>query len=60
MVTIQEVEKELWSINQVGSSMKTFYNIKRIQTDWILGITSLVILWLMGNKNKYGPLVRLL
>jgi hypothetical protein len=25
--------------------------------DWILSITSMITLWLMGNKNKYAPIV---
>ena len=24
---------------------------------WILSITSVIMLWLMGNKNKYAPYV---
>jgi len=24
---------------------------------WILSITSVIMLWLMGNKNKYAPFV---
>jgi len=27
---------------------------------WILSISSIAMLWLMGNKNKYAPLVGLL
>jgi hypothetical protein len=28
--------------------------------DWILSIISMVMLWLMGNKNKYAPLIGIL
>jgi len=25
--------------------------------DWIISVTSCVMLWLMGNKSVYGPMV---
>jgi hypothetical protein len=25
--------------------------------DWILSIVSMVMLWMMGNKNKYAPFI---
>ncbi len=25
--------------------------------DWVLSAVSMLVLWLMGNKNKYGPII---
>lgn len=25
--------------------------------DWILSIVSMLVLWFMGNKSKYGPIL---
>jgi len=27
--------------------------------DWLLSLTSCIMLWLMGSKNKWGPVVGL-